>query len=160
MTRPTFTDVYLGLAKRVQDTFPGLPLALKGMPQPDLSHADDFIDFQVLSFLESPARTHTVDLDLTIQIMCYAKHAERRADNKIARVFELADMAVAAFQRKDVVIKDTCILFKEARIIPLDLRSIGDFSKVIYQQSPPLDFMCAVVLIDGCVGSHTLPPTE
>lgn len=157
MNLTTYSDIYLSIAAAVQSVAPTRLMLAKGYPQPPLTGVEEWVSYALVSIQEMPSEGHAVLQDISIQVTSFSVHAHLRSDRKIGRVFEMADQYAKAFRRKSVRANNSCIMFKEPRIIPLDLASAGDFSKIAYQQSPSLDTMSTVMLIDALVGSHTLP---
>lgn len=149
----TNSELYLGLLSYVKAIDPLMPMQIRGIPAPPVAEANEWIVFDILSIIHSPARRHTVDINIDVQLICYSKHATHRTDNKFTAIYDLLDKYGAAFQRKDVVIKSTCIQFKENRIVPLDLRSTGDFAKEALNQLPPLHTQSVVILNQGLISS-------
>ena len=151
------SEIYLALGKHIRSVV-DVPLVVRSVPQESKEQWDDWVAYELLSIVDSPARTHTVDRVVTIQIIIYSRHTEKRRDNKLTANLELADTIYTAVNRRNVPLKDSCIQLKDAKMVTMDLRSIGDFAKGIYQQSPSLDLQSTVLLIDGIISTHTLPP--
>jgi hypothetical protein len=151
----TYSELYLGLLNYVKAIDPAMPMFVRGTPTPSYEGVDEWISFEILSFMESPSRRHTVDMLVDVQLICYTRHATHRKDNKFTAQFDLMDKYGPLFHQKDVNIKNTCIQFKENRIVPLDLRSVGDYAKDIINQLPPLHTLSTVILNQGLISSYT-----
>ncbi len=123
------------------------------MPLPTIDGKDEWICFDILSMINGPARRNTVEMYIDTQITLYSLHAEHRSDKKFDAIYRLLDKYGSLFHRKDHVIKNTCIQFKENRIVPLDLRSTGDFAKEMLNQLPPLHTQSVVILNQGLISS-------
>lgn len=152
----TYQEMYLGLLSYVKAVDPNMPMFVRGTPTPEYATANEWLSFEILSFIDSPARRHTVDKLVDVQLICYTKHATHRTDNDFTALYRLMDKYGPLFDRKDVRIKNTCIQFKENRIVPLDLRSVGDYAKDILNQLPPLHTLSTVILNQGLISSTTL----
>lgn len=155
MVHATYTELHLGLLQYVQSIDPNMPMQVRGTPQQSLAELDEWIVFDILSMIDGPCRRHTIEKYIDVQIICYSKHGVHRKDNKFNAVYELCDKYAKAFHSKDLMIKSTCISFKENRIVPLDLRSTGDFAKSQVNALPPLHTMSMVILNQGTINSYT-----
>jgi hypothetical protein len=149
----TYADLYLGLLNYVKNVDPDMPMFVRGTPTPAYEGKNEWFSFEILSFMESPARRHTIDMTVDIQLVCYTRHATHRTDNDFTALYKLMDKYAPLFHQKDVIIKNTCIQFKENRIVPLDLRSVGDYAKDILNQLPPLHTLSTVILNQGLISS-------
>lgn len=149
----THAELYLGLLNYVRAIDPNMPMQVRGTPSPAVEEKDEWIVFDILSIINSPARRHTVDVNIDVQLICYSRYATHRKDNKFTAIYDLLDKYGSYFHRKDVVIKNTCIQFKENRIVPLDLRSTGDFAKEALNQLPVLHTQSVVILNQGLISS-------
>jgi hypothetical protein len=129
-------------------------MQVRGAPAQAVANLDEWIVFDILSIIDTPSQRHAIERAIDIQIICYSKHGIHRSDNKLDAVYRLADKYAAAFQSKDIMIKSTCISFKENRMVPLDLRSTGDFAKSQVNALPPLHTMSMVILNQGTINSY------
>lgn len=148
------TELYLGLLAYVKAVDPAMTMMIRGTPTPSYDGLDEWLSFEVLSIVESPARRHTIDAVVDVQLICYSRTAGHRSDHDFAAIYRLMDKYGPIFHQKDVRIKNTCIQFKENRIVPLDLRSVGDYAKDILNQLPPLHTLSTVILNQGLVSSY------
>lgn len=151
----TYSDLYKELLAYVKAIDPNMPMQIRGTPPISQDNIDEWIVFDILSMLDGVARRNVVERYVEVQIICYSRYATLRADNKFDAIYSLTDKYNAAFHRKDLCIKNTCIQFKESRIVPLDLRSTSDFAKDILQNLPPLHTMSMVILNQGIISSYT-----
>ena len=145
MTLPTYSELYLGLAKIVSKVDTSIPILLKGMPFPNLDEVPDFIAFDLLNEVER--RTQSLDGDriYSVQLSCHSLHAEYRADKKFSAPYDLAYKYKPFLHRATHIIKSSCFRTLDAKITYLDLRSTGDYSKQIYQTSPSLKIHTCVI---------------
>lgn len=155
MVHATYAELHLGLLKYVQSIDPTMSMQVRGTPQQSLVDLDEWIVFDILSMIDLPGPRNTIQKIIDIQLICYSKHGVHRKDNKFNAIFELADKYAKAFHSKDLMIKSTCITFKENRMVPLDLRSTGDFAKSQVNALPPLHTMSMVILNQGTIHSYT-----
>jgi hypothetical protein len=146
-------DLYTGLIQYVQAEAGTTPVFIRGTPNPPVADVDEWLSFDILSIIDGPCRRNTIERYIDIQIICFSKYATLRSDNKFVAIYDLADKYSRLFHKKDVMIKNTCIQFKENKIVPLDLRSVGDFAKDILQQLPPLHTLSVVLLNQGVINS-------
>ena len=151
----TYTELHLGLLRYVQSIDPNMSMQIRGTPVQSLVDLNEWIVFDILSMMDGPCRRHTIEKYIDVQLICYSKHGIHRTDNKFNAIYEMVDKYAGAFHSKDLVIKSTCISFKENRIVPLDLRSTGDFAKSQVNQLPPLHTMSMVILNQGTINSYT-----
>lgn len=149
----SFTELYLGLLNHVKAVDPNMAMQIRGTPSPELKDKNEWIVFDILSFVDSPARRFTIDMMVDVQLICYSRYATHRTDNRFTGIYDMADKYASIFHRKDIRIKNTCIQFKENRIVPLDLRSTGDFTKDSLNQLPPLHVQSIVILNQGLISS-------
>ena len=154
MVQATYTELHLGLLQYVQAIDLAMPMQVRGTPQQFLSDLDEWIVFDILSMIDGPCRRHSIEKYIDIQLICYSKHGVHRKDNKFNAIFEMVDKYAGAFAGKDLMIKSTCISFKENRIVPLDLRSTGDFAKSQVNALPSLHTMSMVILNQGTINSY------
>jgi hypothetical protein len=149
--KATDSDIYLGLANIVALLLPNAPVFLKGMANPSVNGKDEWAAFELLYSMPITIRKNAQGRKIAVQITAYSAHAEHRADKKVNRVYELGDIYKEAFHQKDILLKSSCIQFKESIIKYIDLRSLSDFSKQIYQNSPPLHLMASVIITEGII---------
>ena len=147
----THNDIYLGLATLVKQVDVVRPMFLKGMANPSVEGKDDWAAFDLLYVMPSVLRKSAQGKRLSVQITCYSAHAEHRTDKRVDYIYQLAETYQSVFHQKDILIKTSCINFHETIIRYVDLRSLSDFSKQIYQNSPPLHQMAAVLITDGLI---------
>jgi hypothetical protein len=145
------SEIYLSLAKMVADILPTAPVFLKGMANPSVAGKDEWASFELLYSIPMNIRKNAQGRKIAVQISTYSAHAEHRADKKINRIYELGDIYKDVFHQQDIQIKSSCIQFKESIIKYIDLRSLSDFSKQIYQNSPPLHLMSSVIITEGII---------
>lgn len=149
----TYEELYLGLLKLVSEVKPDMAMVIRGTPAPQLSSLDEWISFELLSLHDLPARVDTVYKVLDIQLTCYARHGTLRADKRFGAHFGLADVYGKVFHKRNIQIKNTCIQFKENRMVPLDLRSTGDYAAEITNSLPQLHTQSVVILNQGIISS-------
>jgi len=150
----TSTEIRLGLLKKIKEIDPSMPICIRGMQAPKLEGLPEWIAFEVLYQGSAPSRRGVISKEIDVQITVYTRHAEYRSDKKFTAISDLEDKYGAIFHQKDICIKSSCISFQENRIVPLDLRSIGDFAKDIIQQEPPLHTLASVILNTGFINSY------
>lgn len=146
-------DIYLGLLKLVKAVDPNMPMIIPGMPAPTLEGKNEWVSFNILSIINTPCRRSAEEAVVDIQLIVYSLHAQHRTDKKMTAIYALLDKYGPIFHKRDHVIKSTCIQFKENRIVPLDLRSVGDFAKEILNQLPTLHTLSTVILNQGLISS-------
>ena len=146
-------DIYLGLLQIVKAVDPNMPMVVPGIPVPSLEGKDEWISFNILSIINTPSRRTADEVLVDVQLIVYSLHAQHRSDRKFSAIYNLVDKYSSLFHKRDHVIKNTCIQFKENRIVPLDLRSIGDFAKEILNQLPTLHTLSTVILNQGLISS-------
>lgn len=146
-------DLYTGLLQYIQKEAGDTPVFMRGVPNPSVADVDEWLSFDILSIIDGASRRNTIERYIDIQLICYSKYATHRSDNSFIAIYNLADKYGKLFHKKDVLIKNTCIQFKENKIVPLDLRSVGDFAKDILQQLPPLHTLSVVLLNQGMIHS-------
>lgn len=138
MSLPTYGELYLGMAKIIKAVDPLMPVVLKGMPLPQLDAQQEFVAFDLLSEVEKSSFSLDGDRVYTVQLTCYALHAEYRADKSIDAPYKLAYKYKPVIHRANHMIKSSCLRTLDSRIVYLDLRASGDYSKQIFQSSPSL----------------------
>jgi len=149
MTLPTYEEIYLGLAKIIRAVDPNMVMLLKGMPQPSLKDAYDFIAFDLLGAFEKSTRNQDGDRMYVVQLSCNSVHAEFRPDKKITAPYALADKYMPVMHRANHLINSSCFRMHDAKIAYLDLRASGDYSKQVYQNSPSLKVHTCVLSSTG-----------
>lgn len=154
MPHATRSEIYLGLLEYVQKADPSMPMVIRGTPTISLDKLNEWIVFDVLSMVDGAARRGVVELYIDVQLICYSRHAVHRTDNKFDSIYTLADKYSPLFHRKDIMIKSSCIQFKENKMVPLDLRSTGDFASNILNSLPVLNTMSMVILNQGIINSY------
>lgn len=154
MVHATYSQLHLGLLAYVQAIDPLMPMQIRGTPTIAMEKLDEWITFDILSMMDGPCRRGTVEKYIDIQVILYARHGVHRKDNKFNAIYSLVDKYAPAFHSKDVMIKSSCISFKENRMVPLDLRSTGDFAKDQVNQLPPLHTTSMVILNQGVINSY------
>jgi len=152
----TYSDLYLGLLKYVKAVDEAMPIFIRGTPIPSYEGHNEWIAFEVVGFLEHPTRVFSIDMDVDIQLICYTRHATHRTDNKFTAMYSLLDKYAPLFHSKDVLIKDTCIQFKENRIVPLDLRTQTMYSKDYADSQSSTHILATVILNQGLISSTRL----
>lgn len=148
-------DIYKGLLDIVHKLDPNVVLQVRGIPTETLVDIDEWISFDILAFIDMPSRRNVIDRVVDIQTTCYSRHAVHRSDKKFGAHYALATKYGALFHKKDILIKNTCIQFKENRIVPLDLRSTGFFANNISNPTPLLNTQAIVILNQGVISSST-----
>lgn len=136
MSIPPFSELYMGMAKIIQNVDPLMRLILKGMPLPELNGIQEFIAFDMLSEVEKASQSLDGDRVYNLQLSCYSLHAEYRDDKSIIAPQKLAEKYKPIIHRANHTIKSSCLRTIDSRIVYLDLRASGDYSKQIYQSSP------------------------
>lgn len=151
----TDEDIYKGLLAIVRNADPNMVMQVRGVPTDSLVDIDEWISFDILAFIDMPSRRNVIDRVVDIQTTCYTRHAVHRSDKKFGAHYALSTKYGALFHKKDVLIKNTCIQFKENRIVPLDLRSTGFFANNISNPTPLLNTQAIVILNQGVISSST-----
>jgi hypothetical protein len=154
MKLPTHTEIYTELLKRVEQQCDkaNRPLIIKGTPLPKLENYDEWVSFELLSKFSMPTEKHVcVNDTYDIQLTLYSKHAEYRTDKSFTAIYKMVDMFNPIFNQASFYIKTSCIRFEESKIVHMDLRSLSDFAKAIYQNSPPLQTLAAVIINQGTI---------
>jgi len=154
MSHATNAELHLGLLDYVQKIDPAMPMVIRGAPMISLDGLDEWIVFDILSMADGIARRNVVERYIDVQLICYSRYATQRKDNKFNSVYSLSDKYAPHFNRKEIMIKSSCIQFKENRMVPLDLRSTGDFAKDILNSLPQLHTMSMVILNQGTINSY------
>jgi hypothetical protein len=143
----THAELFLGIQKEVAELHLDMPIAVKGLKLP--LDKEEWITFNDLSVYPMRSRTDTVNRRVSIEIICYAKHAQFRADGNFKRAWEMAEDYFNLLNQARMIIKSSCIQFREARLIYLDHKSLGDFAEHIDQQSPNLNLDAILLEVEG-----------
>ncbi|MBA3761739.1 MAG: hypothetical protein H0X04_00150 [Chthoniobacterales bacterium] len=149
MAVATRGQINLAIAKIIKDHAPTRVLQLKGMQPQVLENVEEWVSYELLASPAQPAHNTEIYEHLKFQVTCFSRHGHIRKDGDFNRPWELADEYIALLANSRVLIETSCLLFKEASPIYLDLRSFNDSSKLISEQSPPLNTHCVVLLIDA-----------
>ena len=139
-----------GLHKMVYDVHgAGMPFQVRGVPLP--LDKEEFVVYNGLSIFPRISRPGDVNESIFVEIICYSKHAQYRADRDFYRPWKMSQDYFDLFSQKRVIVEDACIQFTEGRIAYLDLRSMGDYAENINQQSPELKLHCIVLSFEGLI---------
>lgn len=144
-------DLFLGLLAYVKAADPDMPMFIRGTPVPSYEGKNEWLSFEILSINNGAARINANEVTVDIQCTCYSRTATHRTDNSFTAIYTLADKYGALFHQRNVRLKNTCIQFKENKIIPLDLRSTGDYAAQALNQLPPLSTLSVVILNQGII---------
>jgi hypothetical protein len=150
----TDEEIYTGLLSLVKSLDPSVVMQVRGVPTDSIADLDEWISFDILAFIDMPSRRNVIDRVIDIQTTCYTRHAVHRGDKKFGAHYALATKYGALFHKKDILIKNTCIQFKENRIVPLDLRSTGFFASNTSNPTPLLNTQAIVILNQGVISSN------
>ena len=127
-----------------------IKIFIPGWPHPDISNADDWLEFFILSGDRYASRVIDDKRAISLEIIVYSIHASsRKHDRKTNNELTISDAILPIFDQKRFLVKDSAIQLKEAKMVPLDLRSMGDFAEKVKQRAPDLNVNTAVILIDG-----------
>jgi hypothetical protein len=144
-----FADLISQINKAVYNCIPGMKINLKGMRYP--KDAEEFVSFNGLALYDIRSRADTEAYRVFVEVIAYSKQAPYRADKKFMRVWEIAQAYRNLLSQKRIVVESTCVQFKEARLMSLDLNSLGDFAQAIDQQSPALGLDAVVIEVEGII---------
>ncbi len=126
-----------------------MPRVVRGVSFP--TDKDDFIRLDLLADLNRTSRTSFINTMLPVEVTCYSKLALQRADHKYKGAWALSDAYFPVLNQKRYRLENTCIQFREARRIYMDLSSLGDFSAPFSNQSPKMNLECVVIEVDAFV---------
>lgn len=151
--RPTLEDLFFNIGKTLAGVDPLIKLSVKQAMIPTLVDSDDWVTFDLLSVVQYASRWSHEEDHIMLQIVTYSKHAEFRVDKSPGAIYTLTDKYKNVLNQVTMPIegKDWCVQWKEPRVSFIDNRLMGDFSKVIYQQSPEMKTMSGVIFIEGTV---------
>jgi hypothetical protein len=149
---PNITTTFGLVCKKAQAIFPTAPLIIKGTQYPS-QDVPEFMMIDLLAHTTVPHHRYTQCVKFTLQMVCYSLPGNMRTDGKFFRHLEMADAVKAAMDNLVIPVtnKNTCIELHECKITPLDLRSLGDFAKDIYANTPPLHLLSTVLILDGVI---------
>ena len=122
-----------------------VPIVVPGADNPK---ADAFVKYSTLLAAPKVARPEQTRLLLHVELMCYHVHANAVSKGVVGRIFGhlwLAQKFVHLYHQRRLLINNTCLQFTEARMIPMDLKSVGQFSQAGNQASSPLNLNVAVI---------------
>lgn len=125
---------------------PAMPRVIRGVDFP--KDKDDFIRLDLLADINRVSRAHDVNTILPFELTCYSKLALQRTDHKYKNAWALSDNYFDALHQRRYVVESSCIQFREARRIYMDLSSLGDYAKPFAQQSPKMNLECIVIEVD------------
>jgi hypothetical protein len=129
-----------------------IPMFIPGWPHPDLSKYDDWLEYFILSGDRHPSRLQDDKRDFSLQIIVYSIHGgSRKNDRKLNNELAISDAILPTFDQQRFLVSGSDVQLKEAKVIPLDLRSMGDFAEKVKQRAPDLNVNTAVILVDGCI---------
>ncbi len=143
----THAELFLGIQKEINDLDPGMPMAVKGLKLPQ--ETEEWVTFNDLSVYPFRSRKDTINHRISIELICYAKHAQYRQDQNFKRAWEMVDPYFQLLNQGRFIVKSSCIQFREARLIYLDHKSLGDFAEHIDQQSPNLNLDAILLEVEG-----------
>jgi hypothetical protein len=149
MAEADMRTLMLQANKLVADAIPNVPLVIKGMQFPE--DEDEFVCFNGLALYESVKRSTSTGYTCFLEVICYSKHPSVREDKAMLREWALAEVYRTLFSGKRIAIESTCIQFAEAKLMALDLRSLGQFAEGIAQSSPSLNMNAVVMEVEGIV---------
>ncbi len=145
----TLADLYAQIGTEIQQLLPTTPLFLRSAPLPSIAESEEWLSFELLGMTPSISPQLYVNQQVDLQITCYSLHSQFRKDTNPLRHLEMVDIVKPLIDSRAHDFGNAVIEFFEAKVINLDLRSMGDFSKAIYQQSPKLNTNAAVILNSG-----------
>ena len=145
-----FYKLIAGLHKMVYDVNgTDMPFQVRGVPLP--LDKEEFVVFNGLAVFPRVSRPGDVYQTLFVEIICYAKHAQFRADRDFYRPWKISQDYFELFSHKRVIVEDACMQFNEGKLAYLDLRSLGDYAENINQQSPELKLHCIHLSFEGLI---------
>lgn len=152
MANATFIEIHKHMRKLVHDLNPQMPQSVVGAEYP--TNVEEFVRYS--SLLNHPHPSRTVDLNnrFYCEIACYAKHAIDRTDQSISRPYELADIYAKLVHQTNIMIESSCIRFLEARMIYLDLNSLGQNAAPFQQTSPKLNLHAVVIEAEAIISER------
>lgn len=152
MDNATMLDIHVHMRKLVKDLIPNMPQTVVGADYP--KNVEEFVRYS--SLLRSPRPSRLTDLEdrFYCEITCYAKHASDRADGNISRPYELGDIYSKLVHQTNICIKNSCIRFLEARMIYLDLNSLGQNAVPFAQTSPKLNLHAIVIEAEAIISER------
>ena len=151
MALASFDVLYKGIAEAVSNVDDNMPFLLKGAPFPELKDKEEWVAFELIAKPTYASNMTSVDEKVICQITCYPLHAEFRQDGNWMRPYTLAEMYINAFSQKSTLIENTCVKWKEPDSHYVDIRSLADFAKQIYQNSPPMQVHAVVIILEGLI---------
>ena len=120
-----------------------VPMTIPGAEYP--KGADSFVKFSMLAIAPSPARPEQSRSFLSVEILCYHKHGALAEDGKIYGHLELAQHFINLFHQTRIMVNTSCLQFREAKLIALDLKALGQFNQVSTQPSSSLNLNVAAI---------------
>ena len=144
-----FDDLFLQLHKMVYECIPEMKMVIKGMRFP--TDVEEFVVYNDLGLYGMASRKDVRAERIFVEVIAYSKHADQRKDQKIKRAWSIAKQYYDLFNKARVRIENTCVQFKEPRLMALDLKSLGDFAQSIDQQSPALNLDAVVMEVEGII---------
>jgi hypothetical protein len=139
--------------KAFQELFPNDILVMKGATATPLKDADDWAQFQLLNSFELPlSTTQNSYRRVLLQLSCYSKIQQYRADAKFDAPWTLARKYKCLMHRKNIRIENTCLKIQDSKMIYMDLKASGDYAKEIYQSSPSLQIHSVVITSTALIG--------
>ena len=150
MSFPDMSKLVAGLHKMVYDVNgTNMPFQVRGVPLP--LDKEEFVVYNGLAIFPRVSRPRDIAESVFVEVICYSKHAQFRADRDFYRPWKISQPYFNLFSQKRVSVEDACIQFTEGKIAYLDLRSLGDFAENINQQSPELKLHCIVLSFEGLI---------
>jgi hypothetical protein len=147
---PTDSEIFLKMASIIKAVIPNMTLVLKGMEQPSIETVEEWLQFEMLASRPHVARRVNFYQHYSFQLIAFSLQSNLRSDKKANRHYELADAYKPHLHLVNYQIKSSCILFEEAKISYLDLRTATFTAKSISTGgTPSLDTLCAVILVDA-----------
>lgn len=139
-----FTEIntYLLNEVRLLAAADGIPISVVGASYPK---EDAFIKYSTLLVAPRLSRPGQIRTLLHVELMCYHRHAGDATNGKVFGHLEMAQRYIHLYHQRRVNINNTCLQFTEARMIPLDLKAVGQFSQAGSQPSSSLNLNVAVI---------------
>jgi len=145
-------DVYRGIGNLIKAVDPTRILIIKGIEQPSVDNAPDWLQFEMLSSAPQPTRRSNFYQQYMFQLICFSSKSNSRSDKSIDFHMQMAELYKPLLHLTTHQIKTSCISFHEAKISYLDLRTATFTAKSISTGgTPPLDTMCAVIISEACI---------
>lgn len=147
MPTATFLGITKFMLKLVHEVDTSIPMVIIGAEYP--KDADDFVKYASLAKESLPARLSDEESWYFCEITCYSKHADQRKiqneQGNLHRQFEFAQAYFDLVNQKDYKVETSLLRFHEARMINLDLNSLGQNASPFAQTSPKMNLNAIVI---------------